>query len=206
MSKPKDGEIRTKDGKKQKYNAYTGRWVTQTNQFEKGSTLRKLGRLIIREPSPETLAEAKRIREKKGKDAKKKNTWTSGKRFTKAKDTSKRSPGSSQYTQQESKASKTGPLGGTNPYYKEKKKYGEDFKNAPKLKIDTKYENGKPSADATSSKSKSKKETKKDKLRFPGGKDKYTAFEKSGARQSSARNSVARSKYKRKRDKLKAGG
>lgn len=98
-------------------------------------------------------------------------------------------------------ASETGPFGGKNPW--KDKPAGEVFKNAPDLKIGTKYEGGKPSADTTSSKS--KKETKQDKKRFPGGKDKYTNFEKAGARQSSARNSIARDAWKRKRDKLKAG-
>ena len=47
--------------------------------------------------------------------------------------------------------------------------------------------------------------SKKDKQRFPGGKDKYSALEKAGARQSSARGSVGRSLWKQKRDRLKAG-
>ena len=39
MGKPKDGATRTKDGKKQKYNAYTGRWVTQTSPIKNVSKL-----------------------------------------------------------------------------------------------------------------------------------------------------------------------
>ena len=55
-------------------------------------------------------------------------------------------------------------------------------------------------------KSETLKINKKDKKKFPGGKEGYTKIEKAGARQSSARNSVARQKYlKKKRDKLKAG-
>ena len=55
-------------------------------------------------------------------------------------------------------------------------------------------------------KSETLKIRKSDKKKFPGGKGEYTAFERSGARQSSARNSIARQKYlKKKRDKLKAG-
>ena len=73
-------------------------------------------------------------------------------------------------------------------------------------KSDLSRSNGKGGNGNGSSSSKSKKETKKDKNRFPGGKDAYTKFEKSGARQSSARNSIASQKYlKKKRDKLKAG-
>ena len=153
MSKPKDGETRTKDGKKQKYNAYTGRWVTQTNPIKNVSRL-----LTSLNLKPRIASEGKEGKAKITKAKQKKAGFSRTETITKAKDTSKRSPGPSQYTQQESKASKTGPLGGKNPYYKEKKKYGEEFKNAPKLEIGTKYKDDKPSADTSPSKSKSKKE------------------------------------------------
>ena len=139
-----------------------GKYVPQNEMgaWKKGSPLRKFGRLLIREPSPETLAEAKRIREKKSKDAEKKRTWTSGKSLKiadRGKVSYKRdSPKNLKKRFKKDTTSETGPFGGKNPY--KDKPAGENFKNPLDLKIGT-YKDGKPSADTTS------EETKKDKLK-----------------------------------------
>ena len=45
--------------------------------------------------------------------------------------------------------------------------------------------------------------TRKEKKLFPGGKDKYSSIERSGARQADGKNSIAKEQYKRRRDSLK---
>ena len=68
-----------------------GKYVPQNEMgaWKKGSPIRKFGRLLIREPSPELLAEAKRIRDKKDQEKtakeesdRKKKVWTTGKPIT----------------------------------------------------------------------------------------------------------------------------
>ena len=63
----KTGRLERLVGSKEKG---TLRWKPQNEMgaWKKGSPIRKLGRLLIREPSPKELAEAKRVREKKGKE------------------------------------------------------------------------------------------------------------------------------------------
>ena len=84
----KTGRLERLVGSKEKG---TLRWKPQNEMgaWKKGSPIRKLGRLLIREPSPKELAEAKRVREKKGKEKaakkesdRKKAVWTSGKPIT----------------------------------------------------------------------------------------------------------------------------
>ena len=173
MANPKDGATREKDGKTQRYNAYTGRWVTQTSPI-------KNARLLI-----------KSRQEKQDKDKKAKSTWTSGKglgvgdrgKVSKESD----SPQNLKKRFTKDTTSKTGPFGGKNLF--KSKSPGSDFKNTPDLKLGTKYKDGKP-VPTTST-----KETKKKP-------DDLASLKKKLKRHAGGRSSVAKTKLKLKIRKL----
>ena len=121
---------------------------------------------------------------KDGKWVKVDTTWTSGKRFTKAKDTSKQSPSPTRFTNPDKDKStpKTGQYGEKNPFYTAPKKQGEDFKNTPKLEIGTKYKDNKPAA-TTSTKEKKNKP------------DELATLKKKVRRHASGKNSVQKMKW-----------